>query len=719
MNLLRKLQNLIALLLKIPMALGMQLLQVLEVIDSYLWRCLHAIVQGAKSVVIKSVVAFTVISVIMAKAFRGLKFIASMPLRAAKLTLSILLAVDRSLWKLIMHTGKASRMAISFVIESFRKIVNAIVHAGYGFIWVAMLPYNSAMVGGKFLSLSYNRTGNYVQEMMQKIAAFFARIWGIIRILFDNIKHTLFDKEQVRQMWESSNAKVDAYVEEGKSLFQPGQGEPVIPESASLYVKNKSIFHMALMRLYARIHLFYKSIVRKFENIVSTIAFEYHRIMTTPEKGMESVHSPVYRAINNRPNRALMVMFVSMASLFTLFIVWASFFEIARHVHAIGRIETYDQLQTITAFDGAIIEKVMVEEDQAVQKGQELIRFDDTVYKARYNDMQEKYYTRLGNIAVLEARIAGTHLNLDSSIKEFSPRIYADLEASYNAGLNVNDTNLTVIDSQIAHKEKEISDAKKDQSLYVENLDLVGKQVDILTKLAANELVSKLRMIDAQKEMLTTKMKLKAVENELLRAESDLKGLQDRRANYVSNFHKDMLSELAGYRNDLSSAVADMAAAKTQLGRSIVVSPIDGAVYKISNKAVPGHTVSGQDVISIVPSGGGLVMTGLVLPSEIGFIKKGQKVGIKVATYDYSIYGKMNGVVERISPETIQNKTDGIYYYEVVVKSENNYLEHKGRKFYIKPGMDASAEFELGYSTLMKNILDPFLKTMNGALSGL
>lgn len=431
----------------------------------------------------------------------------------------------------------------------------------------------------------------------------------------------------------------------------------------------------------------------------------------------EEVYSPVYRAINKKPNRAVMLMFTAIAVLLVSGGVWASVTEIKGYVSSIGKIDTYDQLQNITPYDGAIIKSILVKEDQAVTKGQELILLDSAIFEARHKDLQEKYYSKLARIAVIEAHLNNHPLALDLSIKDFSSRVYEDAMSLYAAKVNLHNTTITSFDGQISHKEKEIFDSKTEQSLYVEHIDLVQKQVDILTKLSANELVSKLKLLDMQKELLTTKMKLKTIEGDLMRKEGDLKGIQDKKESYLSNFNKDTLSELADNRNDLSSTLADLTMLQTQLGRTVVTSPIDGIVYKIANRSVSSHISSSQEVISIVPSTGRLVMKAMVAPDEIGFIKKGQAVSIKIATFDYSIYGDLKGTVEMISPDTVQDKTDGKYYYQVVVKSQNNYLEHKGHKLYIKPGMRATADFSLDTRTVMQYIFNPFVKVMSESLS--
>jgi adhesin transport system membrane fusion protein len=627
-----------------------------------------------------------------------------------------------SLLKLISIPLSILRKTFLAILEIANKVVEIISNAVYGFIWVVKLPYHSMVISGRVLALSTAHTSNYLANILRNIHAFIARILGVIRVYLANIKKALdFTSmpQKLKDMWSLSHERVDRCIDTANTILktEAAQENPR-PSNKDMNVAQKdNKFTRVLDKIEAIFRFIRMILTNRFNNLVNAISIESKKIIEKNEKEAEEVHSPIHRAINSRPNRAVMIMLFSFSGLIVAFLIFASIWEIPRYANAKGRIETYDQLQTIMAFDGAVVEKILVEEDQQVLKGQELIRFDKTVFEAKYKDLQEKYYSKLGLISSIEARAANIPLILDDSIKNYSQRIYDEVMLAHKAAINVYETNYELINSQLIRKEKEVEEETKDKSLYIEQLELVKKQLNILSKLADSELVSKLRLIDTQKEMLSTQIKLKNVEANLVKAEGELRELENRKSNFLSSYNKDLLNDLTITRNELSTVVADIASVKDLLNRSVISSPINGVIYRISTRAVPGHAISGQEIITIVPSDGGLVMTGLVMPSEIGFVKKGQKVNIKIATYDYSVYGTLSGIVERISPETIQSKTDGLYYYEVVVKSDHNYIEYKGKKFYIKPGMDASADFDMDSRTLLRYILDPFVKTISESFS--
>ena len=72
-----------------------------------------------------------------------------------------------------------------------------------------------------------------------------------------------------------------------------------------------------------------------------------------------------------------------------------------------------------------------------------------------------------------------------------------------------------------------------------------------------------------------------------------------------------------------------------------------------------------------------------ISPRDIAFIHPDQKALVKITAYDYAIYGALNGVVETISPDTIQDEAKpDVYYYRVFIRTDHNYLENKrGKRF--------------------------------------
>ncbi len=70
----------------------------------------------------------------------------------------------------------------------------------------------------------------------------------------------------------------------------------------------------------------------------------------------------------------------------------------------------------------------------------------------------------------------------------------------------------------------------------------------------------------------------------------------------------------------------------------------------------------------------------------------------------------MEGKVVHISADTIKDKKENVYY-TIRIQTQKNYLERKGKKYKIIPGMVANVDIITGKKTVMDYILKPILKT--------
>ena len=72
--------------------------------------------------------------------------------------------------------------------------------------------------------------------------------------------------------------------------------------------------------------------------------------------------------------------------------------------------------------------------------------------------------------------------------------------------------------------------------------------------------------------------------------------------------------------------------------------------------------------------------------------------------------GGLHGVVETISPDTIQDEAKPeVFYYRVFIRTSQDYLVNKaGRHFSIVPGMIATVDIKTGEKTVLDYMIKPF-----------
>jgi HlyD family secretion protein len=111
---------------------------------------------------------------------------------------------------------------------------------------------------------------------------------------------------------------------------------------------------------------------------------------------------------------------------------------------------------------------------------------------------------------------------------------------------------------------------------------------------------------------------------------------------------------------------------------------------------------------------------------DAGFVRPEQPAKIKFTTYAFQKYGMVEGTVRHISPDATdaadarqdRKKDDQSLPnqgYRTLVALTTPVLERDGRQYKLSPGMQVSAEVNLGSRTVLEYLLSPIQKTVSEA----
>nr|WP_274614874.1 HlyD family efflux transporter periplasmic adaptor subunit [Yersinia enterocolitica] len=149
-----------------------------------------------------------------------------------------------------------------------------------------------------------------------------------------------------------------------------------------------------------------------------------------------------------------------------------------------------------------------------------------------------------------------------------------------------------------------------------------------------------------------------------------------------------------------------------QLTRTTLISPVRGIVKDIQVSTVGGVLQPGGKLMEIVPIEEQLLIETRINPRDIAYIRPGLPATVKITAYDSSIYGNLTGVVETVSPDTLQDEVKrDQFYYRIYVRTNRADLTNKaGKLFPILPGMVASVEIKTGQKTVLDYLIKPLNK---------
>jgi len=181
-------------------------------------------------------------------------------------------------------------------------------------------------------------------------------------------------------------------------------------------------------------------------------------------------------------------------------------------------------------------------------------------------------------------------------------------------------------------------------------------------------------------------------------------------------FRAQVVEELAAAKAELASIMEELPALQDRVVRTDVRAPIDGVVNQVLVTTVGGVVQPGQPIVELVPRDDSLLVEAYVNPADIAFLRPGQKAQVKLTAYDYNIYGALDGRLEHISADAIQNE-DGVSLYRINVRTDTNVLKGEdGEDLPIIPGMIAEVDILNGKRTVLDYLLSPLNKVREKAL---
>ena len=369
----------------------------------------------------------------------------------------------------------------------------------------------------------------------------------------------------------------------------------------------------------------------------------------------------------------------------TLFfgLIWAGFFSLDEITRGQGKIIPSSREQVIQSLDSGVLSEMLVREGDVVEKDQVLLQMDDTRSGAGYREANEKYLSLLAIAARLRAEANNTTLAFPPELKA-EPQLITQETQAYKARKQALTESLQAVDASLA---------------------AITREITLTEPLVKGGVMS---------------------EVELLRLKRQQAELMGQRAERKNRYLTDANNELTRVSSDLSQTKENASAREDAYLHTTIKSPMKGVVKNVQVTTVGGVIQAGQPILEIVPTEDEMMVEAYVKPSEVAFLKVGQKAVVKLTSYDFNKYGGLDGELEHLSPDTMkderqQRKPGGTPadmeegYYRILVRIKDPNLVRKGLKIAPTPGMTASVEIRTGQKTVLEYLFRP-LQNVSQAL---
>ncbi|RMP65918.1 Type I secretion membrane fusion protein, HlyD, partial [Pseudomonas syringae pv. atrofaciens] len=179
-----------------------------------------------------------------------------------------------------------------------------------------------------------------------------------------------------------------------------------------------------------------------------------------------------------------------------------------------------------------------------------------------------------------------------------------------------------------------------------------------------------------------------------------------RRKGVVAKTRRAMLDLLQQADQKIASFNQDLTKARYQEDLTTLEAPVDGTVQQLAVHTVGGVVTPAQPLMVLVPDGQPVEVEAMLENKDVGFVRAGQAVTVKVETFTFTKYGTIEGEVISVSSDAIEDEKRGLIYSSKI-RLNSDTLNVNGVDIKLSPGMAVTAEVKTNKRRVIEYFLSP------------
>ncbi|RUM63509.1 MAG: HlyD family type I secretion periplasmic adaptor subunit [Sulfurospirillum sp.] len=397
--------------------------------------------------------------------------------------------------------------------------------------------------------------------------------------------------------------------------------------------------------------------------------------------------------------------------LMTLTFLWLFFGKTDIVVSARATVVPVGEVKILQSLTTGVVKKIYVKEGDKVHKGDPVIEIDPTIEETNI-EAKKKILLQF------ELEAAKIRSILDNKPFEIPPGVDPHTAALvtkvYDTALKTIKEQNRQIDEQANQLKEQISTSEI-QKVQMEKLYDLGMKEQRRLKTVL-DIIAKDDYYKLEKQNLSYASEIDKLDHEIARLKQKLNETNMKRGLIRKDFRNKLYNALLDLEKKIVSYKSEIESIEFRKRKQVITSPVDGIVAKLGVNTIGAVVTPAEKLASIVPDDVPIQLKAIVENKDIGYIKVGMPVAIKIDTFNFQKYGLIDGVVTKIGANAIEDKRKGPVY-EVYIKPKQTSLMVEGERKYLMPGMTATAEMKVGKRRIIEFFVYPLIKYFNEGIS--
>ncbi len=418
-----------------------------------------------------------------------------------------------------------------------------------------------------------------------------------------------------------------------------------------------------------------------------------------------------------------------LCGLFALALGWSFIGKVDVVAVASGKTLPIASVKIIQPIEIGAVRAIHVKNGQHVTKGQLLIELDPTLAGAD----QAQATQGLLSAQIGEARNNALMAYLDNRPARFNrpqgiPQDIAETQSQMIDSLIAEyEAQRASLTQARAEKAAELQGAQAEIAKLEQTLPLIDRGYAKRKELTDKGYFSEIRLLDFEQQRVELVNNIEVQKSNAARARAAIGNLEAQMRTLRASFGKTAVTDLAKSEDESAIRTQELLKSDRRAEYQQLRAPIDGTIQQLSVNTIGGIVQPAQALMVIVPDGSTSAVEAQILNKDIGFVREGQAVRVKLEAFPFTDYGLIEGIVQTISRDAIDQSQDGPQrdqnnrpvqpglIYAARVKLLTNTIRIAGRNQPIGPGLAVQVEIKTGERRIIDYLLSPIAQTVTEA----
>ena len=389
---------------------------------------------------------------------------------------------------------------------------------------------------------------------------------------------------------------------------------------------------------------------------------------------------------------------------------WAVMAQITGAIITSGQIEVNRNRQVIQHPDGGVVDVILVQEGDAVVKGDTLIRLDASLLKSELAVVEGQLFEIIARRGRLEAERDGeTALTFNPLLSDVpqGPSLIAGQTHLFDARLESNMRAIEQLQQQRAQISSQISGIAAQQTALATQSDLIQQELTDQQTLLRQQLIQASRVLALQRQEANLLGRVGELTASAAQAAERRTEIEIQILTFASTRREEAITRLRDLQYNELELSERSRTLRQRLGRLDLRAPVSGIVFGMQVFAEQSVISGAEPVMFLVPQDRPLVIATKVQPTDIDQIHLGQDVTLRFSAFDQRRTPELMGTVTLVSADIFLDDSTQVSYYQAQVQLNEGEAEKLPEDMVLIPSMPVEAFVRTADRSPMDYLLKP------------